>query len=106
MTQVSLRAKIASRFPWAHLFARIARNQHQAGRWLRVAILLFVCAIAALRFVHLEADFPNDSMWAIDQAKFTDEGWWAGGAVTCSRRVGSENVQINRKEVVHHVTGI
>jgi hypothetical protein len=43
---------------------------------------LFVCAIAALRFVHLEADFPNDSMWAIDQAKFTDEGWWAGAAVT------------------------
>jgi len=43
--------------------------------------LLFVCAIAALRFVHLEADFPNDSIWAIDQAKFTDEGWWAGAAV-------------------------
>ena len=81
MTQVSLRARIASRFPWAHLFARPAHNKHPARRWLRVAILLFVCAIAALRFVHLEADFPNDSIWAIDQAKFTDEGWWAGAAV-------------------------
>ena len=81
MTQVSLRARIASRFLWAHLFARPAHNKHPARRWLRVAILLFVCAIAALRFVHLEADFPNDSIWAIDQAKFTDEGWWAGAAV-------------------------
>ena len=48
---------------------------------MRVAIWLFVLAVGALRFVHLEADFPNDSMWAIDQAKFTDEGWWAGAAV-------------------------
>ena len=80
-TQASLRAKTASRFPWALLFAHSAHNQLPARRWLRVAIFLFVCAIAALRFVHLDADFPNDSMWAIDQAKFTDEGWWAGAAV-------------------------
>lgn len=80
--QFSLRAKIASRFPSALLFAHPAYNQLLARRWLRIAILLFICAIAALRFVHLEADFPNDSMWAIDQAKFTDEGWWAGAAVT------------------------
>ncbi len=80
-TQVSLRAKIASRLPWALLGAHLAHNQPQVRRWLRVAIWLLVCAIAALRFVHLEADFPNDSIWAIDQAKFTDEGWWAGAAV-------------------------
>jgi hypothetical protein len=35
-----------------------------------------------------------------------ERGCWAGGAVTCSRRVGSENFQINFKEVVHDVTGI
>jgi len=80
-TQVSLKAKIVSRLPWAFLFAQPAHNQLPARRWLRVAILLFVCAVGALRFVHLEADFPNDSMWAIDQAKFTDEGWWSGAAV-------------------------
>jgi hypothetical protein len=80
-TQFSLRAKNAIRSPLALLFAHPARNQLLAQRWLRVAIMLFVCAIAALRFVHLEADFPNDSMWAIDQAKFTDEGWWAGSSV-------------------------
>jgi len=40
-----------------------------------------VAMVGALRFVHLGADFPNDSPWMIDQAKFTDEGWWAGAAV-------------------------
>jgi Dolichyl-phosphate-mannose-protein mannosyltransferase len=80
-TQFSLRAKVASRFPWAHFSALSARNQRLARRWPSVAVWLFVCAVGALRFVHLEADFPNDSMWAIDQAKFTDEGWWAGAAV-------------------------
>jgi 4-amino-4-deoxy-L-arabinose transferase-like glycosyltransferase len=34
-----------------------------------------------LRFVYLSADFPNYSPWMIDQAKFTDEGWWASAAV-------------------------
>jgi hypothetical protein len=58
-----------------------AHNQRLTRRWVRIAFWLFVLAVGALRFVHLEADFPNDSMWAIDQAKFTDEGWWAGAAV-------------------------
>jgi hypothetical protein len=35
-----------------------------------------------------------------------ERGWSACSAVTGSRRVGSENFQINLKEVVHHVTGI
>jgi hypothetical protein len=35
-----------------------------------------------------------------------EHGWTATNAVTCSRRVGSENFQSNLKEVVHHVTGI
>ena len=34
-----------------------------------------------LRFFYLKADFPNFSPWWIDQAKYTDEGWWANGAV-------------------------
>jgi hypothetical protein len=32
--------------------------------------------------VHLTADFPNFSRWSLDQAKYTDEGWWAGAAVS------------------------
>lgn len=52
-----------------------------ALRGLRIALWLLVCCIGALRFIHLTADFPNDSPWMIDQAKFTDEGWWTSAAV-------------------------
>jgi 4-amino-4-deoxy-L-arabinose transferase-like glycosyltransferase len=41
-------------------------------------LTLFLCLI---RFAYLRADFPNHSPWMIDQAKFTDEGWWASAAV-------------------------
>ncbi len=45
-------------------------------------ILLFVAlALCLVRFAYLRADFPNHSQWRIDQAKFTDEGWWASAAV-------------------------
>ena len=43
--------------------------------WVAVVLL------CALRSWHLTADFPNHSPWMIDQAKFTDEGWWASAAV-------------------------
>ena len=59
----------------------VGLNQGRRRRWLRIAICLLICAIGAFRFIHLQADFPNDSPWAIDQAKFTDEGWWANAAV-------------------------
>jgi hypothetical protein len=64
---------------------------HRAVRWLRIAFLLLVCALALLRFVHLKADFPDYSDWMSDQAKFTDEGWWAQGAVM-HRLLGHWNV--------------
>src|SRR5271169_3651318 len=50
-------------------------------RWLRIALWAIVGALSILKFFYLKADFPNDSMWMIDQAKFTDEGWWCGAAV-------------------------
>lgn len=50
-------------------------------RWLRIALWAMVGALSILRFFYLTADFPNDSIWMIDQAKFTDEGWWSGAAV-------------------------
>jgi len=50
-------------------------------RWIRVAIWAMVGVLSVLRFFYLTADFPNDSLWMIDQAKFTDEGWWCGAAV-------------------------
>jgi 4-amino-4-deoxy-L-arabinose transferase-like glycosyltransferase len=45
-------------------------------------VLLFLALVLCLvRLAYLRADFPNHSPWMIDQAKFTDEGWWANAAV-------------------------
>jgi len=49
--------------------------------WFRFAAWPSVCILSAFRFAFLTADFPNDSPWMIDQAKFTDEGWWGSAAV-------------------------
>ncbi len=38
----------------------------------------------ALYFIHLKADFPNNSPWN-DFAKYTDEGWYAGAALHTSQ---------------------
>jgi 4-amino-4-deoxy-L-arabinose transferase-like glycosyltransferase len=51
------------------------------GRWLPMAIWSIVGLLSIFKFCYLSADFPNDSLWMIDQAKYTDEGWWASGAV-------------------------
>jgi Dolichyl-phosphate-mannose-protein mannosyltransferase len=50
-------------------------------RWFRIAISVIVAALSILKFFYLTADFPNYSPWMIDQAKFTDEGWWGSAAV-------------------------
>jgi len=51
-------------------------------RWLPAVCWLAIVALCVLRFCFLTADFPNNSPWNADQAKFTDEGWWASGAIT------------------------
>ena len=53
-----------------------------ANRWLRFVLWAIVIALAFLKFCYLTADFPNESPWLIDQAKFTDEGWWSSAAVS------------------------
>jgi hypothetical protein len=52
-----------------------------AERWLHWIFLLLALALCLIRFAFLRADFPNHSPWMIDQAKFTDEGWWGSAAV-------------------------
>jgi hypothetical protein len=49
--------------------------------WLAIATWLIIFALCILKFFYLSADFPNYSPWMEDQAKFTDEGWWASAAV-------------------------
>ena len=54
------------------------------SRPLRRAIHILLLAAAAvclgLHFVHLSADFPNDSPW-MDWSKYTDEGWYGDAAI-------------------------
>jgi hypothetical protein len=52
-----------------------------ARRWLRWCVWACTLFLCCARFLYLNADFPNYSPWGIDQAKYTDEGWWASGAV-------------------------
>lgn len=47
---------------------------------LRAAILALAAVFFALHFVHLRADFPNDSPW-MDWSKYTDEGWYGDAAI-------------------------
>jgi 4-amino-4-deoxy-L-arabinose transferase-like glycosyltransferase len=53
----------------------------KATVWLQRGLLLLTLLLCSLRFFYLNADFPNNSPWSVDQAKFTDEGWWANAAV-------------------------
>jgi 4-amino-4-deoxy-L-arabinose transferase-like glycosyltransferase len=50
-------------------------------RALRIALWMLAAALGLSRFLWLAADFSNYSPWMIDQAKFTDEGWWANAAI-------------------------
>jgi 4-amino-4-deoxy-L-arabinose transferase-like glycosyltransferase len=54
------------------------RTSERRVHAILVSVALLFCL---LRFSFLRADFPNHSPWMLDQAKFTDEGWWSSGAV-------------------------
>ena len=49
--------------------------------WLYGLAWSAIAALSLLKYFCLSADFPNNSPWMIDQAKFTDEGWWANAAI-------------------------
>ena len=59
----------------------MSTSPRPVGRWLHWTFLFFALILCLIRFAYLRADFPNHSPWMIDQAKFTDEGWWASAAV-------------------------
>src|ERR1700749_213730 len=45
------------------------------------AVLLGLASVLfALHFLHLDADFPNNSPW-MDWSKYTDEGWYGDAAI-------------------------
>jgi hypothetical protein len=50
------------------------------GRVVARLLLLISSVFILLGFVHLRADFPNNSPW-MDWSKMTDEGWYGGAAI-------------------------
>jgi hypothetical protein len=50
------------------------------ARVIEAALLLAGAVFFSLHFVHLKADFPNQSPW-MDWAKYTDEGWYGDAAI-------------------------
>lgn len=59
--------------PSAALTVRLARA---ASFFLLLTAAIFY----ALHFLHLDADFPNNSPW-MDWSKYTDEGWYGDAAI-------------------------
>jgi hypothetical protein len=66
---------------WFRFGDKLQLDGASARRWFRIVIWPLVGGLSIVKFSRLIADFPNYSPWMIDQAKFTDEGWWASGAV-------------------------
>jgi len=50
-------------------------------RWCYLVWLALIAAFAVLHALHLSADFPNQSSWFSDWAKYTDEGWYGNAAI-------------------------
>jgi 4-amino-4-deoxy-L-arabinose transferase-like glycosyltransferase len=80
--QVSLKRMRPHSPAWSRFGEKIQLDGAFARRWFHTVIWLLVGALSIARFIYLIADFPNYSLWMIDQAKFTDEGWWASAAVS------------------------
>jgi hypothetical protein len=57
-----------------------ARSRAHLSRWIGWALLCLSAILFVLHFVHLTADFPNDSPW-VDWSKYTDEGWYGDAAI-------------------------
>lgn len=50
-------------------------------RWGYPVWIVVIFGFALLHAIHLGADFPNNTPWIFDYAKYTDEGWWGNAAV-------------------------
>ena len=50
-------------------------------RWAYAVWLIVIGGFAVLHALHLSADFPNNTPWIFDWAKYTDEGWYGNAAV-------------------------
>jgi len=51
----------------------------ESYRLIQVLVFAIIMAVVAVRFVHLEADFPHQLTWS--GILYTDEGWYSSGAI-------------------------
>ncbi len=54
---------------------------HSLKRWGTWLWLAAIAGFAVAHLLHLRADFPNQSPWYSDWAKYTDEGWYGNAAI-------------------------
>jgi hypothetical protein len=65
----------------SHTATKVSSNSRPTLARIAAGVLLAVAAIFyALHFLHLTADFPNNSPW-VDWSKYTDEGWYGDAAI-------------------------
>jgi hypothetical protein len=57
-----------------------SNSRPRLARILAAALLIVAAVFYALHFLHLHADFPNNSPW-VDWSKYTDEGWYGDAAI-------------------------
>jgi hypothetical protein len=54
---------------------------NSSKRWFYAIWLVLIGGFAVLHGLHLSADFPNNTPWFCDWAKYTDEGWYGNAAI-------------------------
>ncbi len=50
-------------------------------RWRYAVWAVLIGVFAVVHALNLAADFPNHTVWHLDWAKYTDEGWYANAAI-------------------------
>lgn len=69
-----------SNAPQSGVHPRRPSGRATLGRVVSAALLVISAIFYALHFLHLTADFPNQSPW-VDWSKYTDEGWYGDAAI-------------------------
>jgi hypothetical protein len=59
---------------------KVGSRRVSVSRALSLLMLVAAAVLFVLHFVHLKADFPNNSPW-VDWSKYTDEGWYGDAAI-------------------------
>lgn len=59
----------------------LPKVQDRLKRGFFAAWLAVICVFALFHALHLSADFPNNTPWHTDWAKYTDEGWYGNAAI-------------------------